>query len=246
MRVLDNRISVFLLVIILLSTGCVYLRLLQVKNQLNDFEGNFDLKDQNGLKLVFKNPVLLSRDIVWLTKNNPISREHSPEGENWLYILEKQHADENNEAVDYDIPLTFYIRDDKVVEIAFPERFLENLSIPLLIKILGAMGKSEITKSKRSAGTEFKGGNTDEMPKKRYILSVLGSPYKNEKNDKAIILTYLYNFKSNEAKNDDRAFNLKMTFSFREHDELLQRAEYNFNGLTMSLSLAAEEKKSDK
>ena len=78
MRVLDNRISVFLLVIILLSTGCVYLRLLQVKNQLNDFEGNFDLKDQNGLKLVFKNPVLLSRDIVWLTKNNPISREHSP------------------------------------------------------------------------------------------------------------------------------------------------------------------------
>ncbi len=245
MRLLDKKISIIFLLFIVSSTGCVYLRLLKVKRQLNDFENNFALNDENGLKFVFKNPVLLSDDIIWLMKNDPLSREQTENGEIWVYVLEKQYLDENTDKVNYDIPILFYVRDDKLVEMTFPERFLKNLSKPLLIKMLGSMGKSEISKSTRSAGTEFKGSNSDEIPKKRYIISVLGKPYKDETTHHTQTFTYLYNLKKSDMAKEDDKFDLKMTFSFGDVNDSLEKAEYNFNGLTMSLSLVTEEKESN-
>jgi hypothetical protein len=245
MKLLGKKISIIFLLFIVSSTGCVYLRLLKVKRQLNDFENNFELNDKNGLSFVFKNPVLLSDDIIWLMKNDPLSRQQTEIGETWVYILEKQYLDENTDKVSYDIPMLFYLRDDKLAAMTFPERFLKNLSKPLLIKMLGSMGKSEISKSTRSAGTEFRGSNLDEIPKKRYIMSVLGKPYKDENADDTSKFTYLYNFKKNGIEKENDEFDLKMTFSFRDDDETLQKAEYNFNGLTMSLSLVTEEKVSN-
>jgi hypothetical protein len=178
-------------------------------------------------------------------KNDPLSTEQTENGENWVYVLEKQYLDEDTDKVNYDIPMLFYLRDDKLVEMTFPERFLKNLSKPLLIKMLGSMGKSEISKSTRTAGTEFKGSNSDEIPKKRYIISVLGEPYKDETTDQTETLTYLYNLKKSDMAKENDQFDLKMTFSFRDNNETLEKAEYNFNGLTMSLSLVADEKKSN-
>jgi hypothetical protein len=244
MRLLGKKISIIFLLFIVSSTGCVYLRLLKVKRQLNDFENNFELNDQNGLKFVFKNPVLLSDDIIWLMKNDPLSRGQYENGEIWVYVLEKQYLDENTDKVNYDIPILFYVHDDKLVEMTFPERFLKNLSKPLLIKMLGSMGKSSISKSTRTAGTEFKGSNSDEIPKKRYIISVLGKPYKDETTEHTEMFTYLYNLKKNDLAEEDDQFDLKMTFYFGDDNDSLEKAEYTFNGLTMSLSLVTEEKES--
>lgn len=245
MRVPDKKIPIIFLLLVVSLTGCVYLRLLKVKRQLNDFEKNFELRDQNGLKFVFKNPVLISDDIIWLMKNDPLSRGHTEGGETWVYVFEKQYSNENVDKLNYDIPILFYVRDDKLVEITFPERFLKNLSKPLLIKMLGSMGKSKISKSTRSAGTEFKGDNPDEIPKKRYIISVLGKPYKDETTDHSQRFTYLYDLKKRDEAEEDDRFDLKMTFSFGEDKDSLEKAEYNFNGLTMSLSLVTEEKESN-
>ena len=41
-----------------LVTGCVYLRFLKVKNQMADFNKNFEITEENGLSLNFLNPVL--------------------------------------------------------------------------------------------------------------------------------------------------------------------------------------------
>ncbi len=245
MRLLDKKISIIFLLFVVSLTGCVYLRLLKVKRQLNDFETNFELRDQNGLKFVFKNPVLISNDIIWLMKNDPLSRKKTEGGENWVYVLEKRYSDENAEKLNYDIPILFYVSDDKLVEITFPERFLKNLSKPLLIKMLGSMGKSKISKSTRSAGTEFKGSNPDEIPKKRYIISVLGKPYRDETTDHSQRFTYLYDLKKSDADEEDDQVDLTMTFSFGDDNDSLEKAEYNFNGLTMSLSLVTEEKESN-
>lgn len=55
--------------------------MIKVKNQLNDFETNFDLNDERGLTLVFLNPVLLTNDVIWLMKGGPVSVEMIDEGE---------------------------------------------------------------------------------------------------------------------------------------------------------------------
>jgi hypothetical protein len=107
------------------------------------------------------------------------------------------------------------------------------------------MGKSSISKSTRTAGTEFKGSNSDEIPKKRYIISVLGNPYKDETTDHTEMFTYLYNLKTGDMAKEDDQFDLKMTFSFGDDNDSLEKAEYTFNGLTMSLSLVTEKKESN-
>ena len=242
MKLLDNKLSIVFFLIILSSTSCVYLRLLKVKRQLNDFESNFELNDENGLKFVFKNPVLFPQDIIWLMKTDPLSTEKTNNGELWTYLLEKQYLVQNTDEDNYDIPLLFHVRDNKLVEITFPERFLKNLSKPLLIKMLGSLGKSEISKSTRSAGTEFKGSSLDDIPKKKYIISVLGAPYESKSTDHTEISTYLYNFKRKDSAKEKDGSDLKMTFSFRSDNEMLEKAEYDFNGLRMSLTLSAEGK----
>ena len=58
------NIFLVLLTIVLFLTGCVFVRMMKIKSQLNDFESNFELNDNNGLTLVFLNPELLADDVL--------------------------------------------------------------------------------------------------------------------------------------------------------------------------------------
>jgi hypothetical protein len=73
----------------------------------------------------------------------------------------------------------------------------------------------------------------------------LGKPYKDETTHHTQTFTYLYNLKKSDMAKEDDKFDLKMTFSFGDVNDSLEKAEYNFNGLTMSLSLVTEEKESN-
>ena len=46
--------------------GCVYLRLLAIKRQLADFDRHFTLQQADGLRLICRDPVLLSQDFTWM------------------------------------------------------------------------------------------------------------------------------------------------------------------------------------
>ena len=54
--------TVFILGLILTMTGCVFLRLLEMKNQMKDLDRYGHVKGQNGLVVTFLEPVLLMRD----------------------------------------------------------------------------------------------------------------------------------------------------------------------------------------
>ncbi|NBS15704.1 MAG: hypothetical protein EBS79_02140 [Gammaproteobacteria bacterium] len=67
-------------------TGCVWLRLLQIKNQLADFDENFriEVADKHFI-LHLVDPVLLSADFIYLSKLNPSRIEKLPQGdERWV------------------------------------------------------------------------------------------------------------------------------------------------------------------
>jgi len=154
---LKNTVAhVLILIIAISASGCVYLRLYQVKRQLRDFEENFRLDDENGLTMEFIHPVLLDKDIVWLMKNEPSSRVTKGDGESWVYILEKQYISKNEEE-NYDIPISMSFRNGKLLEITFPDRFLKYLSKPLLIKMFSSMGDANINKLSKRADSIFKG-----------------------------------------------------------------------------------------
>jgi len=239
---LKQKIIYILFVFLISSTfGCVYLRLFQVKRQLNEFANNFLLSDESGLTLVFKNPVLLDRDVKWLMKSEPLSREKKDDSELWEYILEKQYVDSDYEEENYDIPISMSFRNGKLLEITFPDRFLKYLSKPLLIKMFSSMGDANINKLSKRADSIFKGNNPSEIPKMKYILYVLGKPYTTEGANDRTRFKYLYRLKNSDKETAPDEFKFESIFSFRNGDESLEIAEFNIRGLKMSLNFSVEE-----
>ena len=222
-------------------TGCVFMRLYKVKNQLNDFENNFELSDKGGLVLIFLNPVLESGDMVWLMKNEPLKKEKNGQGEIWTYIFEKQYITGGGEGHEYDIPLLMLMQNDMVKEIIFPERFLKDISIPLLRKMLSSMGEADINKLSKSASSQFRGSSQEEIPGMENIVDTLGRPYSIEGKAETIKYTYLYYLKKNGSDPNPDYFEFETEFIFNKESKSLERAEGTIRGLTMSLDFSMDQ-----
>jgi hypothetical protein len=229
-----------LLLFVISITGCVYLRLLEVKKQLSNFESYFRIDDQHELTLISLEPVLLTEDIIWLTKLDPTSKEKTDQGELWRYIFEKQYSGPKNEEGDFNIPVIMLFQNDKLREVRFPERFLKFVSKPLLIRMFQSMGYSEINKLRRSASSNFQGRNLLEIPRKEFVLKVLGKPFNVEESDHTSKFTYKYNLKSTEPGSRSKESELWARFTFDRRDEAVLKAEGKFSRFNISMDFSVE------
>lgn len=233
-RVIYSGIVFFLISI----TGCVYLHLLEVRRQLSNFENNFEIRDQNELTLVFLKPVLLTEDIIWLTELGPTSEEETGQGKLWKYTFEKQYSGPKDEKGDFDIPIIMLFQgDDKLREIRFPERFLEFVSKPLLIRMFKSMGYSQISKLRRSATSKFQGSSM-EIPRKQFILNVLGKPSDIENSDHTSKFVYKYNLK--KGKPADKDFKILVNFTFQRGDDKLRKAEGGLGDMKLFMDFSVD------
>lgn len=228
-----------LLAFILLTVSCVYLRLYKVQNQLGDFENNFELTDKGGLGLIFLNPVLESGDMVWLMKNAPLTKEKNGDGEEWTYVFEKQYLSDNDEGHEYDIPILMVMQNDMLKEIIFPERFLKDVSIPLIKKMFSSMGEANVDKLSKSANSTFRGSSPDEIPKMENIVDTLGKPYSVEESGETSKFTYLYYLKNNASDPAPDVFEFEAEFIFNKENKSLEKAKQTIRGMTMSFDFTS-------
>ena len=235
-------VLVGLFLIMLSLSSCIFVRMMKVKNQLNDFEINFDLNDERGLTLVFKNPVLLTDDVIWLMKGGPVSVETIDEGQLWTYVFQKQHTVSQDESDAYDIPILMVMENDKLTQVTFPERFLKNLSIPLLKKMLTSMGNADVSKLRRSASSKFSGDDPAEIPTSDNVIETLGVPYEIEESGENSKLSYLYYLEDSEGKASKNNLNFELWFVAGAEDKKLKRVGGKIRGVKMSLDFDASQK----
>ncbi|MGB3729594.1 MAG: hypothetical protein WBA70_10140 [Thermodesulfobacteriota bacterium] len=230
-----------LFLVLLTLSSCIFFRMLDVRDQLNDFETNFDLNDDRGLTLVFKNPVLMSDDVIWLMKGSPVSVKPEQEGQLWTYVFQKQYLTSQEEGDEYDIPILMVMEDDKLTEVTFPERFLNNLSIPLLKKMLASMGNADISKLRKSASSTYTGEDPTEIPTSDNVQETLGIPYEIEdlgENSKLSYLYYLEDAQGNATKDN---LNFELWFIAGNDDKALKRVGGKIRGIKLSLDFEAPE-----
>ena len=244
MFIKSKRVFVFLtlLLFIFSLSSCVFVRMVKVKNQLNDFEINFDLNDERGLTLVFLNPVLLTDDVIWLMKGGPVSVEVIDGGELWTYVFQKQHTVSQSEGDTYDIPILMVIEDGKLAEVAFPKRFLKNLSIPLLKKMLTSMGNADVSKLRRSANSKYTGKDPAEIPTSDNVMETLGAPYEIEQLGENSKLSYLYYLEDSEGNADKDNLNFELWFIADNDDKVLKRVGGKIRGVKLSLDFDTPQK----
>ena len=220
---------------LVMLSGCIFVRMLNVKDQLNDFDTNFDLNDEKGLTLVFKNPVLLSDDVIWLMKGSPGSVKLIEESEQWTYVFQKQHTTSQEEGDEYDIPIVMVMEEDKLTEITFPERFLKNLSVPVLKKMLSSMGNADVSKFKRSASSKYVGEDTTGIPTSDNVMETLGEPYELEVGDEKSQLSYLYYLEDATGNADRDNLNLELWFVADNDDKSLKSVGGKIRGIKLYL-----------
>lgn len=87
-----SRKIALLLAIGAVLAGCVYLRLLEVKSQLQDFDHNFRVQILDQFVLHFRHPVMLSDDFLYLTELEPTRIEQLAAGTRWYVDFHKLDA----------------------------------------------------------------------------------------------------------------------------------------------------------
>ena len=235
-----SLISILVLIIISsFISGCVYLRFLQVKRQLNDFNKHFEVNDQKKLSIKFLKPVLIPSDIVWLMATEPINKEIKSEIQVWHFMFEKRYRVRKNEPGNYDIPVQVYFTKDKMTELVLPEKFAEYFSKSLFQKLLSSLGEAKVSKMKKKVGSEFKSDEKTEIPKIKDIVNTLGKPYSKGISGEEIIYIYKYDIKSPDPKKNPK---LKIIYRFDKTTTLIRRLEGNVRGIKLMMDFTKFDK----
>ena len=69
--------------------GCLINRVVEVRDQFCDFDANFEFEFDVSSGFVFKNPVLLEKDIIWLAGAPPTRSVRSDDHLSMIYVIEK-------------------------------------------------------------------------------------------------------------------------------------------------------------
>jgi len=224
MKLKRTAICVALVLLVGPLSGCLYLRLMEFKKQLSRFDDFFEAKEEQGLKLLFSKPVLLSGDIVFLLKLGPTKVETDNGRKLWIYTFEKRYRGEKTEEGNFDVSVTMVFVNDKLCETRFPPRFLAIVPKPFLVRTLRSLAHAKVNPDKRSAKAELisEGSPDDgEVPRRREVLKFLGDPFEVKTTDKTITLTYRYYIKKRASGSGAKKLDSWASLTFRKKDDKL-------------------------
>lgn len=195
-----NAWFAFLITTLLCSQGCVYLRLLNLKHQFADVDRNFALKKENGLVLVFKNPVLYREDIHFLACIGPTRTVKKSDGLQMQYEYRKEIKGRIIPGKDLS-KITVRVginKADKAERITFPEEFLALMPEAFMRSLITSVGKGKVDRKNKSLTAEWHDLQNSEkptaVPGRKEIRSTLGIPSFVRKKDDGLHEVYRYKY----------------------------------------------------
>lgn len=161
--------------------GCVFLRLLQLKNQLSKFDEYFEADMRDGLKLTFKKPVMLDKDFEEFFKWIPESRQMSGTAEKWHFRWLKERVVADGARPPYAVEFDFYFTDHKLAKFVAPESFFATfLPKKMALAMLRGLGGAKIDQHARSMSFNLEASGPDplpaELPTQAGLKKMLGEP----------------------------------------------------------------------
>ena len=207
-----NILISFLLVLCLGLGGCRLFRFLDVKGQLGDFSENFSVSDHDGLRLAFKNPVLLAGDIEWLmVYSPPVKTRVAADTELWTYHLVKKYPGRKSERENFDLDMGMKLCQGKLCEVVFPGRFTKYITKEVLGKVMGSVGGAEVKKLKKTSTAAVRSLEPKEIPNFSEVMEILGRPYA-KLNEDGGVLVYKYRLREKTPEGKYILFSLLLSF----------------------------------
>ncbi len=215
-------VVILLLAVAALSGGCVYLRLLALRNQLADFDRNFTLDLADGVRIQCHHPLIQSSDLRWLgvapTRITTTGRAATRWRVRWL----KQPPPGVVEPVEYDVELFAELADDRVTSVHIAERSFEFFPKELFAQLLRSTASARVDRRSRRAEVTTVAPQPAPgfiPPRREAIEQILGLP--TDRSDEGSQARYLYRYLPDTTNGEGRP--VDMTFVFDQADGALLR-----------------------
>ncbi len=185
----------FLLLALAFSlSSCVWLRLLELKHQLGDFDENFATEASDHFTLVFKHPMLLNGDFVELAKLQPTNKAKTPGGSRWIQAFHKIDAHGKLQpGVDFFFTLDFD-QDDYLTRWDFSPVFMAMVPAQFFEDSIRSLAKGRVDEVNKKFRVDpaDRANITVKPPTVQDITAVLGKPLEKTEEDGKNV--YLYRF----------------------------------------------------
>jgi hypothetical protein len=234
-------LPLLLLIVAAGLAGCVWLRLLEIKNQLADFDEHMRIEVADRHFIVnLQHPVLTAEDFIYLTKLNPSRIETLPQGqgERWFLDFHMDPAASQEQATKtITFALTFTPK-QKLSAFDFSPLFLEMAPEAFLEASIRSIGLGKVDQGKKQlkVDPEDLPKLSAKLPGRKDILGVLGPPAEETKDEDLAVL--IYRFKADakpvEPEYEKRRLAEAKLFFDPAKDELVRLAG-RFVGLKLSI-----------
>jgi len=219
---LHRSLLVFLSTALILN-GCILERIFRVKDQLCDFEKNFQIEISQGFRVLLREPVMLDEDITRLAGARPSEQKFVGDELVMTYIAERKGIRSHGQ---YDLPIELrFVRLDgqyRLKEGYLGKNLADMLTDELLTQIMQTVCESEKSLVKQQITIDIRTLDRMLLPNRSEITSILGPPNPNA--SPGIMQIYDYEFKKNDAEDieatieiyfddsDERTVRIKMKY----------------------------------
>jgi len=203
-----HRTWLVLLSAALILHGCILERIFRVKNQLCDFEENFQIEVRPGFRVVLREPVMLDEDISWLAGAEPSEKQFVGSELVMTYIAERNRTLSLGQ-FDLPIELRFVLIEDeyRLKEGYLDENLADLLTVELLTQLMQSVCESEKSLVKQQITIDIKALDRTLLPARSEIIRILGPPNRNSGD--TYRLAYDYRLKNNEAVDQVAAIDIR-------------------------------------
>lgn len=174
--------------------GCLINRVVEVRDQFCDFDANFGFEFDVSSGFVFKNPVLLEKDIIWLAGAPPTRSVRSDDHLSMIYVIEKVSGGPEE---DFFVELEFDRMADefKLMNVRFDPAFSTVINPEILDRDAinsAAQNFCETgwTFTTRNLDLDISDQDLEELPDRLEILDWLGPPLVHDAKDGSFYYEY--------------------------------------------------------
>jgi hypothetical protein len=202
----------------LLFSGCVYLRLLELKKQIDRFDQFFGLQTSDGLAIVCHTPVLRTGDVRWIGLY-PESTKALGVAEQWRVRWVKQLPPGVTEKIEYDIVLELSFAHDRLTRVKIPERYFAVMPKQFLVGVIRSLGRGKIDKSQKKIDAVVSAAEVAAArPDLPSIDNLLGRPTDEHEEGPNTLVRYRYVPATKESRAG--VFDMQLTFETKSGELL--------------------------
>ncbi len=171
-------------------SGCVYLRLLQLKNQFSRFDEHFQLTTDSGLQLRFLHPILLTSDLRWLGFE-PANVSQLGTAEHWYLRWVKQPSAGAPGDGPFEIAFDLSFTGDRLSGLTLAEKYFALIPKDIVVAAIKSLGGAAVDEKKRSVQTSVSApAGSAVFPTRQMVDAMLGRPTEESLENGRIVTRY--------------------------------------------------------